>query len=173
MGFGKKTGIDLPNEKRGIVPNKEWKIKKYHQPWFIGETLNAVIGQGYFLATPLQVAVNTALIASGKLPKPFLVKKIDNNITKPLLKDVLTKKEKRDLWIIRKGMWQVCNAPGGTATNYINIPYFDIAGKTGTAQVYSIPQEVKREKKKMNLHIFTALTHGLQPMGHTKSLNLW
>jgi penicillin-binding protein 2 len=54
MGFGEKTGIDLPNEKRGIVPNKEWKIKKYHQPWFIGETLNAVIGQGYFLTTPFR-----------------------------------------------------------------------------------------------------------------------
>lgn len=154
MGFGKKTGIDLPNEKKGIVPNKEWKIKKYHQPWFIGETLNTVIGQGYFLATPIQVAVNTALIASGKLPKPFLVKKIDNNITKPVLKDVLSKKEKRNLWIIRKGMWEVCNSPGGTATRYINIPYFQIAGKTGTAQVYSIPQEVKKRKREDKLAYF-------------------
>ncbi|GAX88042.1 penicillin-binding protein 2 [Lebetimonas natsushimae] len=154
MGFGEKTGIDLPNEKNGIVPNKEWKIKKYHQPWFIGETLNAVIGQGYFLVTPLQVAVNTALIASGKLPKPFLVKKIDNNITKPVLKDVLTKKEKRKLWIIRKGMWEVCNSQGGTATRHINIPYFNIAGKTGTAQVYSIPQEVKKRKKEDELAYF-------------------
>jgi penicillin-binding protein 2 len=154
MGFGKKTGIDLPNEKKGIVPNKEWKIKKYHQPWFIGETLNAVIGQGYFLATPIQVAVNTALIASGKLPKPFLVKKIDNNTIKPFLKDVLNKKEKKNLWIIRKGMWEVCNSPGGTATRHINIPYFQIAGKTGTAQVYSIPQEVKKRKREDELAYF-------------------
>jgi penicillin-binding protein 2 len=154
MGFGKKTGIDLPNEKSGIVPNKKWKIKKYHQPWFIGETLNAVIGQGYFLVTPLQVAINTALIASGKFPKPFLVKKIDNNLTKPILKDVLNKKEKRNLWIIRKGMWEVCNSPGGTATNYINIPYFQIAGKTGTAQVYSIPQAVKKRKREDELAYF-------------------
>jgi penicillin-binding protein 2 len=153
MGFGKKTGIDLPNEKSGIVPNKEWKIKRYHQPWFIGETLNAVIGQGYFLATPIQVAVNTALIAGGKLPKPFLVKKIDNNETKPLLKDVLTKKEKRNLWIIRKGMWEVCNAKGGTAASHIHTP-FDIAGKTGTAQVYSIPQAVKKRKKEDELAYF-------------------
>jgi penicillin-binding protein 2 len=154
MGFGKKTGIDLPNEKKGIVPDKKWKIRKYHQPWFIGETLNAVIGQGYFLATPLQVAVDTALIASGKLPKPFLVKKIDNNITKPILKDVLSKKEKRNLWIVRKGMWKVCNSPGGTATRHINIPYFQIAGKTGTAQVYSIPQEVKKRKREDELAYF-------------------
>jgi len=153
MGFGKKTGIDLPNEKTAIVPNKKWKALKYHQPWFIGETLNAVIGQGYFLATPIQVAVNTALIASAKLPKPFLVKKIDNNITKPLLKDVLTNREKGNLWIIRKGMWEVCNAPGGTATMYVNAP-FQIAGKTGTAQVYSIPQEVKKRKKEYELAYF-------------------
>jgi len=153
MGFGKKTGIDLPNEKRGIVPNKEWKAKKYHQPWFIGETLNASIGQGYFLVTPIQIAVNTALIASGKLPKPFVVKKIDNNVTKPVLKDVLTKREKKFLWIIRKGMWEVCNAPGGTATRHIHTK-ITIAGKTGTAQVYSIPQEVKKRKREDEIAYF-------------------
>ena len=153
MGFGKKTGIDLPNEKTGIVPNKEWKAKKYHQPWFIGETLNAVIGQGYFLATPIQVAVNTALIASGKLPKPFVVKQIDNNKTKPLLKDVLSYKEKKNLWMVRKGMWEVCNSPGGTATRHIHTK-ITIAGKTGTAQVYSIPQAVKIRKKEDELKYF-------------------
>jgi len=153
MGFGKKTGIDLPNEKSGIVPNKEWKIKKYHQPWFIGETLNASIGQGYFLVTPIQIAVNTALIASGKLPKPFVVEKIDNNLTKPVLKDVLTKKEKKALWIVRKGMWEVCNAPGGTATRHIHTKII-IAGKTGTAQVYSMPQEVKKRKKEDEIAYF-------------------
>jgi len=153
MGFGKKTGIDLPNEKQGIVPDKEWKIKKYHQPWFIGETLNAVIGQGYFLATPLQVAVNTALIASGKLPKPFIVKKIDSNETRPVLKDVLTKSEKKYLGLVRRGMWEVCNVPGGTATSYLNAKV-TIAGKTGTAQVYSIPQEVKKRKREDELKYF-------------------
>ncbi len=153
MGFGKKTGIDLPNEKRGIVPDKEWKRRRFHQPWFIGETLNAVIGQGYFLATPIQVAVNTALLASGKLPKPFVVKYIDNNKTKPTLKDVLTPLQKAYLGIVRKGMWEVCNAPGGTATRHIHTKIV-IAGKTGTAQVYSIPQEVKKRKKEDELKYF-------------------
>ncbi len=153
MGFGHPTGIDLPNEKTGIVPDKEWKIKRYHQPWFIGETLNAVIGQGYFLVTPLQVAVNTALIASGKLPKPYVVKYIDNNKTKPVLKDVLSRKEKKYLRIIKRGMWEVCNAPGGTAKDYLNTK-ITIAGKTGTAQVYSIPQEVKKRKREDELAYF-------------------
>jgi len=122
MGFGKKTGIDLPNERSGIIPDKQWKLKRYHQNWFIGETLNASIGQGYVLVTPLQVAVNTALIATGKLPIPRVVKKIGNKLIIPEQKDVLTSKEKRFLPFIRKGMWEVCNSLGGTATRYINIP---------------------------------------------------
>jgi len=153
MGFGKRTGIDLPNEKSGIVPDKKWKMRRYHKPWFIGETLNAVIGQGYFLATPLQVAVDTALIATGKLPKPFVVKQIDSNVTKPILKEVLSNKEKRYLPIVRKGMWEVCNQEGGTATMHIHTK-ITIAGKTGTAQVYSIPQEVKKRKKEDELAYF-------------------
>jgi penicillin-binding protein 2 len=151
MGFGKKIGIDLPHERSGIIPDKKWKLQRYHQSWFIGETLNSSIGQGYVLVTPLQVAVNTALMATAKLPIPQILKSIDNKIIKPKQKDILTKKEKKLLPFIRKGMWEVCNSPGGTATNYINIPYFQIAGKTGTAQVHSIPQDVKKRKKEAEL----------------------
>ncbi|NPA10851.1 MAG: penicillin-binding protein 2 [Epsilonproteobacteria bacterium] len=153
MGFGKKTGIDLPNEKSGIVPDKRWKEKRFHQPWFIGETLNAVIGQGYFLVTPLQVAVNTALIASGKLPKPYVVKRIDSNLTKPVLKDVLTKSEKKALKYVREGMWRVCNDKEGTAVRHL-YSVVTLAGKTGTAQVFSIPQEVKKRKREDELKYF-------------------
>ena len=151
MGFGKKTGIDLPNERSGVIPNKDWKWKKYHKSWFIGETLNSSIGQGYVLVTPIQAAVNTALMATGKLPTPTIAKKIDNTLIKPKQKDVLTKKEKKLLPLIQKGMWEVCNSPGGTATNYIEKLPFDIAGKTGTAQVHSIPQDVKRRKREDEL----------------------
>jgi len=151
MGFGHKTGIDLPNERSGIIPDKEWKWKKYHQNWYIGETLNASIGQGYVLVTPIQVAVNTALMATGKLPVPRIAEKIGNKQLQPILKDVLTKKEKRLLPLIRKGMWEVCNSPGGTATRHIVGLPFAIAGKTGTAQVHSIPQDVKKRKREDEL----------------------
>jgi len=151
MGFGKKTKIDLPNERSGLMPNKEWKFKKYHQAWFIGETLNASIGQGYVLVTPIQATVNTALMATGKLPIPRIVKSVANKPIKPILQDVLTPKEKKLLPLIRRGMWQVCNAPGGTATKHIIDLPFDIAGKTGTAQVHSIPQDVKKRKKEDEL----------------------
>jgi penicillin-binding protein 2 len=151
MGFGKKTGIDLPNERKGIIPNKKWKKTRYKQSWFIGETLNASIGQGYMIVTPLQVAVNTALLASGKKPTPLIVKKIGKQIIKPKISDILTPQEKKLLPLIQKGMWQVCNSIGGTATKYIHIPYFQIAGKTGTAQVHSIPQDVKKRKREDEL----------------------
>jgi len=151
MGFGIKTGIDLPNERKGLIPNKAWKKKRYKQSWFIGETINASIGQGYVLVTPIQTAVNTALMAIGKLPTPMIVKKIGKSINKPILKNVLTKKEKILLPLIQKGMWEVCNSPGGTATNYLEKLPFAIAGKTGTAQVHSIPQDVKKRKREDEL----------------------
>jgi len=151
MGFGEKSGIDLPNERKGIMPNKEWKRVKYHKPWFIGETINASIGQGYVLITPIQAAVNTALMATGKLPIPQIIKKIDGKIIKPIQKDILTKKEKKLLPLIQRGMWEVCNAVGGTATNHIYGLPFAIAGKTGTAQVHSIPQDVKKRKREDEL----------------------
>ncbi len=151
LGFGHKTGIDLPNERTGLIPDKQWKIKKYKQPWYIGETVNASIGQGYVLVTPLQIATDTALIASGKLPTPFVVSKIGDKSLKPILKNVLTKKEKHFLPFIRKGMWEVCNSPGGTATRHIFGLPFAIAGKTGTAQVHSIPQDVIKRKRESEL----------------------
>ena len=153
MGFGEKTGIDLPGEKSGLVPTKEWKWKRYHKKWLIGETLNAVIGQGYFLATPIQVARNTALLASGKLPTPFLAKEIGGVPNSPLLADVLTKKEKEFLPDIRKGMYLVCQGDHGTATRHITTP-IELGCKTGTAQVYSIPQEVKERKREEELAYF-------------------
>ena len=152
-GFGKKTGIDLPKESSGLYPDKLWKQKRYNQPWYIGETLNTAIGQGYFLATPLQVAVNTAFLATGYIATPFVVKKIGNKLKMPKLKEVLSAQDKRNLKYIRKGMWEVCNSPGGTATRHIHTKIV-LAGKTGTAQTFDIPQEVKRRKREDELAYF-------------------
>jgi penicillin-binding protein 2 len=153
FGFGHRTGIDLPKESFGLVPDKEWKRKRHNQPWYIGETINVSIGQGYFLVTPLQVAVNTSLIATGYLPTPSVVKKIGDNTKSPILKNVFTTEEKNKLKYIRKGMWQVCNANGGTATSYLNTKV-ELAGKTGTAQTFTIPQEVKERKRENELAYF-------------------
>ncbi len=141
-GLGKKTGIDLPREFIGTVPSRAWKRKKYNQPWYIGETLNSSIGQGDFLSTPIQITQFTALMATGKLVTPFIVKKIGSIENHPVIRDVLTYDEKRKLPLIRRAMYEVCNHKKGTATKYIHSKV-NIAGKTGTAQVVGIPQEIK------------------------------
>jgi len=144
-GLGKKTGVDLPNEFIGIVPSREWKREKYNKSWNIGETLNTSIGQGDFLTTPMQIAQFTALMATSKLPVPYLAKSIGNENTTPILQDVLTSSEKAKLPIIQRAMYETCNYPNSTAKNYVSSKV-TIAGKTGTAQVIGIKQDIKKRK---------------------------
>ncbi|MDF1876919.1 penicillin-binding protein 2 [Sulfurimonas sp. SAG-AH-194-L11] len=144
-GLGAKTGIDLPNEFIGVVPSREWKLRKYHKAWSAGETVNMSIGQGDFLVTPLQIAQQTAFIATGRVPTPHLAKEIDGIKYKDTYKNVLNEKEKRQLPTIRKAMYQVCNNPKGTATSYLHSKV-TIAGKTGTAQVVAIKQDILKRK---------------------------
>ena len=154
MGLGKKTGVDLPNEFIGTVPSREWKMRKYGQPWYIGETVNTSIGQGYMLVTPMQMATYTALMATGKLPVPHFAKLIGDKPYDPKPRDVLTPKEKRYLPIIQKAMMQVCNHPKGTATHYLHSK-IKIAGKTGTAQVIGIKQDIKKRKLEHELAYYS------------------
>ena len=154
FGFAKKSGIDLPNEFIGIIPDKEWKEKRYNKKWYIGETMVASIGQGYDLVTPIQIARYTALLAAGKLPTPHFAKKFIDNEFFPKYEDVLTPIQKRKLKIIRKSMYEVCNHPKGTATAHITTKV-KIAGKTGTAQVVGIPQDEKERMKEEELKYFS------------------
>ncbi|MBA1437432.1 MAG: penicillin-binding protein 2 [Epsilonproteobacteria bacterium] len=144
-GYGAKTGVDLPNEFIGVVPSKQWKYQKYHRIWSIGETANMSIGQGDFLVTPMQIAQQTALIATGKLPQPHFATYFGDTPYHPSSLEVLNKRELKKLPIIRKAMYQVCNNPHGTATHYLNSKVI-IAGKTGTAQVVGIKQDIKKRK---------------------------
>jgi penicillin-binding protein 2 len=144
-GFSKKTGIDLPNEFLGVVPSREWKRKKYNKLWSIGETANMSIGQGDFLTTPLQIAQQTALMATSKLPTPHLAYKIGDKEYKPEFKDVLNQEELKQLPTIQKSMYEVCNSPHGTATGYLHSKVV-IAGKTGTAQVVGIKQDIEKRE---------------------------
>lgn len=143
MGLGTKTSIDLPNEFIGTVPNREWKREKFKQPWYRGETLNTSIGQGDFLATPIQIAQFTALMATGKLPVPHIAAKIGNKPYTPKPNEVLTAAEKQRLPIIQRAMKAVCNDKGGTAKLFVSTR-FPISGKTGTAQTTGIAQSVKK-----------------------------
>ncbi len=145
-GFGKKTGVDLPNEFIGTVPNRKWKLKKYGQPWYKGETLNTSIGQGNFLVTPLQIAVTTAGIAVGYEATPHFVKKLGEIELDYEKKKPYNKFELKQLPYIRSAMYDVCYGKRGTARNHI-FSKIHIAGKTGTAQVIGISQA---EKKRMS-----------------------
>ena len=153
-GLGKKTGIDLPNEFIGTVPSREWKRRKYNQPWYMGETVNTSIGQGNFLTTPIQIAQFTALMATGKLPTPHLAKMIGDTPYKNSTQDVLTPKELKKLPLIQKAMYEVCNYPKGTATNYVHSK-IKIAGKTGTAQVVGILQDIEKRELEHEMEYYT------------------
>ena len=152
-GLSAKTGVDLPNEFIGVVPSRDWKMKKYKRIWSIGETANTSIGQGDFLVTPLQIAQFTALMATGKLPTPHFAKYIGDEKYSPQAKDVFNEKEKEKLPIIQRAMYEVCNYPQGTATQYLSSNIV-IAGKTGTAQVVAIKQDIEKRKLEHELSYY-------------------
>lgn len=140
FGFGLYTDIDLPNERRGLWPSREWKKQVRRMPWFPGDTLNVGIGQGDSLATPLQLASMVSTIASrGVRYKPQMVKAIGTEKVEPI---ILNQIEADDLhWdFVFKTMRDVVHAPNGTARRIGSDAQYTIAGKTGTAQVVGIKQ---------------------------------
>ncbi len=148
FGFGEETGIDLPNEKSGIMPSPKWKKDTYDKGWLPGETISVSIGQGYFLVTPLQIANATAMTANkGNHITPHLLKDSDgaaevNVITKPDGKIDYNGKPS-DWTRMHDAMEETVKA--GTARG-IYTPRYRIAGKTGTAQVKSIAQGKRYDK---------------------------
>ena len=152
FGLGVKTGVDLPLEHEGVMPDKEWKRKRFKQAWYLGETVIASIGQGYDLVTPLQLARYTGLMATSYLPTPHIVNEVDGKIVKPELKHIDF--DAFNINEIRKGMYDVCNVPGGTGyTTMRKLPVI-VAGKTGTSQVTAIPQSTQKRLKEEQLAYF-------------------
>ncbi|MBW1971793.1 MAG: penicillin-binding protein 2 [Deltaproteobacteria bacterium] len=151
FGLGRKTGIDIPGEKSGLVPDKNWKRKRFNEPWYLGETITCSIGQGYLLVTPIQVASLFSAIANGGiLYRPHLIKRIeryDGIITKEILPEPLGKVSisKENLDVIRKALIGVVNSPVGTGRR-CKMERVLVGGKTGTAQVISIPKN-KNERE--------------------------
>lgn len=144
--FGRLTGIDMPGELGGLVPSKEWKLKKRGQPWSIGETLIVGIGQGAFLATPLQLAAATAAVATrGRYVRPRLLKAIKAPGTNQWIEEPQARGEpiplssETHLDRIIASMLRVVEDRHGTAKR-IRTRAYRIAGKTGTAQVFTVKQ---------------------------------
>ncbi len=145
FGFGMPTGIDILEETSGIMPTRDWKQKKYKRPWVQGDTISVGIGQGYWIATPLQVAKALAvLVNNGKVNTPHLMKYIEGDKIEPY-KDPLLYEDinepKQQYWeLAKRGMYNVVNASNGTGRKPFIGTNYHVAGKSGTAQVFSLKE---------------------------------
>lgn len=148
LGIGVKTGVEVPRESAGLMPTSQWKIANMREEWQPGENLSNAIGQGFVLATPIQMAVAYNTIArEGKVVKPFIVQKITDGSGQILrqnqpeiVRDLLQNGEGEPQYhlqnfkVVKEGMRRVIMGDRGTARS-IRIPGVQMAGKTGTAQV--------------------------------------
>ena len=142
FGFGQKTGIQLTGEEEGVLPSRNWKLGRTGDSWFVGDTINLGIGQGYMTTTPLQLAVAVSVLATrGKAFKPKIVEKIDTTFIEPELLYQIEIKEERNWKKLEESMISVIRSWNGTAHNIYNPEDFLIAGKTGTAQIKSLTEE--------------------------------
>lgn len=150
FGFGEQTGIDLPHERKGILPSTEWKRNAYRNPnqkkWYAGETISLGIGQGYNTFTPLQLAYATALLVNnGSAARPHLVKEIEDGVTherKPVVTETVRLELKQEnIEVVKRAMAGVVKE--GTAARVFGGAGYLSGGKTGTAQVIGIGKNEK------------------------------
>jgi penicillin-binding protein 2 len=144
MGLGVETGIDLPYEVSGLVPDPEWKRRTRKQPWYAGETVSVAVGQGSVLVTAIQMAQIAAIVGtSGEVHRPrvFMESHSSGSTPRPsplpvVAQPVRRVRLKESTWrVLQEAMWAVVN-DGGTGWR-AKVPGFDVCGKTGTAQVVS------------------------------------
>lgn len=151
FGFGKSSQL-FKNEGEGILPDQKWKLGQKGEFWFKGDTINMGIGQGYILATPLQIALAySALINGGRLISPRIVESIDGEEEKFSSKQIDIK-NKKNLDYIQEALISVVESDTGTAKNIFN-PKLRIAGKTGTAQVKSLIDDKKYQEIRENISL--------------------
>ena len=157
FGFGHRTGIDSTGERPGLMPSREWKRNARGMPWFPGETLITGIGQGALLVTPLQLSNATAALAmQGLRYKPHLVKSIEDSVSgedqqiEPMVVGNYQLKKKINWKHVVKGMTNVVHNVRGTANRIARGLQYEIAGKTGTAQVFGIAQDEEYEEDKVS-----------------------
>lgn len=166
FGFGVPTGIEIQEETAANMPTREWKQKRYKRPWVQGDTISVGIGQGYWTATPLQVAKATAvLVNNGKVNTPHLMKAIEGATLEPyqdpwIYPDIT--EPKQSYWdAAKRGMYNVVHSAAGTGRKAFAGANYHVAGKSGTAQVFSLKENEKYNasglKKELHDHAwFTA-----------------
>jgi penicillin-binding protein 2 len=138
LGLGFRFDLPLSGISAGLNPSREWKRERHGSEWVIGDTINAAIGQGFTLTTPLQLAVMTARLATNRAILPRVVHAVDGEV-QPVPDYPLLDLPQSALTLIRRGMWECVNHSRGTAYSArIVDPGLRMAGKTGTSQVFSI-----------------------------------
>lgn len=159
FGLGKPTGIDMPGEASGLVPNAEWKLQHRKEDWYAGDTLNVGIGQGMMLATPVQMSQVAAMLANrGHLVSPRVLSTLDrplqpNNIEQLSDSSELQLQQPEHWEHIIRGMQRVVDSPSGTAFRAMQGIRYSLAGKTGTSQVFNLKQNEKYEVSKIKDHL--------------------
>lgn len=164
-GFGDRTGVDTTSERPGVLPSTRWKREALAQAWYPGETLSAGIGQGYVLATPMQLAMATSVLASkGERRTPRLLKAIDGEpVVAPPLEPIVAKQANWES--VYDGMREVVHGKRGTAKKLSKGIAYEMAGKTGTAQVIGIAQNaVYNEDEVAERHRHHGLFIAFAPM---------
>lgn len=143
FGLGIPTGIDIPHERKGLWPSREWKRAARREAWYPGDTVNISIGQGMMLTTPLQLAVMTSTIANrGVRHRPQFIQKIGDKVHEPIIEEVFDTKP--EYWnAVIEGMVEVMHGARGTARRVSERSEYRMAGKSGTAQVVAIAQNAK------------------------------
>jgi len=155
FGFGRRTGIDMAGESTGILPSQEWKMRRFRQKWFAGDTISVGIGQGYNVTTPLQIAHATAILASGgRVYPPRLVSHVKDSRTgateRAATEPVRTFAIDPDhLRRVHAALVDVVR-PGGTAARAGEGAPYSFAGKTGTAQVVAIKQGETYDERRVH-----------------------
>jgi penicillin-binding protein 2 len=138
LGLGKETGLQMVKERRGLIPDTQWKQEKKNQQWYLGETFNAAIGQGYVAVTPFQMAQLTSIVANGGYVYRPSMLMLDN---KPEPSGKVKIKEET-LATVKKALFGVVNENGGTGWS-ARSSMVQICGKTGTAQVVGLRKDSK------------------------------
>jgi penicillin-binding protein 2 len=160
FGFGRPTGVDLPGEGSGLLPSRDWKYRRYGEPWYPGETVITGIGQGFNVVTPMQLANALAALINGgtvRAPRLLFADKPPGGGAAELIEAPVVNQvpvlDPRNWQEILKGMRRVVNGPRGTARSVaLDAPYV-IAGKTGTAQVYGLAAGEEYEESEVAEHL--------------------
>lgn len=154
FGFGEYTGVDIHEESRAIMPSREWKKERTRNPWYQGDTISIGIGQGYWTATPTQLAMATSVLVNrGEVIEPKIVtgKTVNGEyVNTPIKKREPIKLSKSSHWdVILDAMYATVNSPEGTARTAFADAVYTSAGKTGTAQLFSLGEDEEYEEEKV------------------------